>query len=296
MLTRTILRSSIVTGVMLLATATAVAARAEGGIGSVDCHQDPSNPTCTVHVGESTDPDRSRSNDTSACHTPSGTTVPCYKPGEGSLADDGCYYLPAVGTSLQAADLTDGPAPASEKWYIGYCDYPPYSGQTRFRLFDAAAAPDLEVLTAQAVAELNLPTPVVRLNPASRVRQLVHVPTWIWLDASSWWPRSATAAIPGLSVTATAAATQLTLSTGDGATVACRGRGTAWTPGTDPNVASPTCGHTYVAPGSLQLTATVTWKVAWAGGGTTGAVPALTTTTSIAIRVLESQALNSSGG
>jgi len=35
----------------------------------------------------------------------------------------------------------------------------------------------------------------------------------------------------------------------------------------------------------------VTWAITWAGGGQTGTAPALTTTSSLEVRVTESQAL-----
>lgn len=292
MLTRILRRLAIVVAVLIVTVEPCAAAYAAGAIGSVDCRQNSADPSCTVHVGESGAPGTPGDAATSECHAPSGAVVPCYRPGEGWLADDGCYYQLATGADLQAANATDGAAPPSQQWYVGSCDFPPYSGQTRFRPFGAAAAPDPRVLAAQAVAQLRLPAPVVRLNPAPPARQLVYVPMWLWLDASSWGTRSATASVPGLSVTATATADRLVLSTGDGATVVCRGAGTAWTTGTDPGAASPTCGHTYVTAGPTRLTATVTWEVAWAGGGTAGMVPALTTTATQTVQVAESQALN----
>ena len=43
------------------------------------------------------------------------------------------------------------------------------------------------------------------------------------------------------------------------------------------------------------MSATVTWGVTWEGGGQTGSLPALTTTTTTTFRVAESQAINTSG-
>ncbi|MGY0234030.1 hypothetical protein [Longispora urticae] len=82
------------------------------------------------------------------------------------------------------------------------------------------------------------------------------------------------------------------ISTGDGSTVNCGGPGTAWTTAVGPSASSPTCGHTYTRAGTYTLTATVTWDVSWTGGGTSGTVPALTTTASLTLVVVESQALN----
>ena len=148
------------------------------------------------------------------------------------------------------------------------------------------------VLARQAVAHLGLPLPVIRLNPTPPAAQIVYLPTWIWLDASSWGSRSATASVPGLSVTATATAVGLVVTTGDGASVTCPGPGTAWVSGMDANASSPTCGHTYTRPGTFTLTATVTWTVTWVGGGQSGTVPDLVTTATQPVAVTEAQALN----
>ncbi|MEV6523196.1 hypothetical protein AB0M43_14695 [Longispora sp. NPDC051575] len=82
------------------------------------------------------------------------------------------------------------------------------------------------------------------------------------------------------------------ISTGDGSTVNCGGPGDAWTSTAGASAASPTCGHTYTRAGAYTLTATVTWEVSWTGGGSSGTVPSLTTTASLTLLVVESQALN----
>jgi hypothetical protein len=220
--------------------------------------------------------------------------VPCFVPGIGWLADDGCYYQPATGVNLQAAEASGGPASGSAQWYVGECGYPHGIGLTRYRLF--SAAPSVQVVAAQAVSALRLPAPAVRLSPASPARQVVRLPMWVWLDTGSWGRRSATASVPGVSVTATAVATRLALSVGDGVSVVCRGSGTVWTADTDPGAESPTCGHVYTAAGAVTLTATVTWSVVWAGGGAAGTVPAVTTTASVAVMVREVAALDTRGG
>src|SRR5256885_1822238 len=157
---------------------------------------------------------------------------------------------------------------------------------------------NVSALAAAAVKALRLPTPVIRWNPPSSTNVLVNVPVWLWLDPASWGARSATASVPALSVTATATPASLVFSTGDGATVACAGPGTPWSPAVDPRAASPTCGHTYSAPstgGTFTLSATVTWHVAWAGGGQTGVVPDLHTTAQVALAVGESQTVTGAG-
>jgi hypothetical protein len=163
----------------------------------------------------------------------------------------------------------------------------------------ALAAPSPAELGQRAYRQLVLGLPVIRMSPAVAVPQLVRVPTWLWVDTDVWTPRSKTAAVPGLSATATARPVRVTWSTGDGARVVCRGPGTAFRAGVDrASGGSPDCGHTYLrasagqAGGVFVVTATVEWSVSWAGGGQAGALPPLTSAATVTLRVTESQALN----
>lgn len=285
---------------ILLTTAVAcgtigVPARADV-IDPIDCTRRPKPPGCTVHVGNPGGPGSEPGQGgggAATCHFPgTGQVVPCYLPKYGQFADDGCYYKPATGNDLAAAEALGGKPTPPARWYVGACGYPPIAGYTRFRIFSGGVLPDPADLAAEAVKRLDLPLPAIRVNPAPPAAQLVFFPTWMWLDGSSWGTRSATASVPGLSVTATAEPIRLRFSTGDGASIRCPGPGTAWTAGKEPEAASPDCGHTYIRPGDFDLTATVTWRVSWAGGGQTGTVPDLTTTSTLALDVTESQALN----
>jgi hypothetical protein len=142
---------------------------------------------------------------------------------------------------------------------------------------------------------LRLPTAVIRLNPAGD--QLANLPVWLSLDAASWRAQSATASVPGVLVTATARPVRAVWALGDAGTVACAGPGTVWASGTDPRASSPDCGYTYRrssagAPGGRFVVAvTVTWEVTWAGGGRSGTLTGLTTSSSVPVRVQESQAV-----
>jgi hypothetical protein len=94
----------------------------------------------------------------------------------------------------------------------------------------------------------------------------------------------------------------VTWSLGDGSTVVCNGPGTPYAAGGDPAAPSPDCGHTYARssagePGGVfVVSATVSWGVSWTGGGQSGTLPALTTTSSAQLRVGESQAINTTNG
>jgi hypothetical protein len=161
----------------------------------------------------------------------------------------------------------------------------------------AAAAPLPTTLAAKARSSLALPKPAVAASPALGRPQLVGVPTWTWLSSGEWKSVSATAAVPGESVTATAAPVSVTWAFGDGSSTVCTGPGTAFASGTNPMHASPTCGHTYhtdsgSAPGGkFQLTATINWRINWTGAGQAGTLNDLTTTAATAVTVEQDQAL-----
>jgi hypothetical protein len=167
----------------------------------------------------------------------------------------------------------------------------------------APALPAPAVLAELAVRYLRLPGPAIDSSPAPAALQLTQLPVWLWVPAAGWQPQSKTASVPGESVTATAVPVRAVWSTGDGATVTCRGPGTPYTAGASPAAASPTCGHTYTQSsagqpgGAYRVTVTVTWDIAWAGpGGAGGVLAPLQTAGAAQFRVAESQALNTSSG
>jgi hypothetical protein len=193
---------------------------------------------------------------------------------------------------------TDVP-PASGGWYIYRCTGP----GLRDALYrppvwipnGPGAPPSPAELAQQARSQLRLPTPKIKTNPAGD--QLVNLPTWLWADRGSWNPVSATAAVPGVSVTAVATPTSVTWSMGDGGSVTCTGPGSPFRPGGDPRSASPDCGYTYHAssagrPGdAFPATATVHWTVTWSGAGQGGTFPNMTTSESVPFRVAESEGI-----
>jgi hypothetical protein len=292
---------------------TALAGVAHAGPGDfVNCQQNPTAPECVVDPSVPASPGNPGGGvggGSAECRDWQGRVVPCYIPGKGWFGGDGCWYQPATGTELAAAEALGGPAVPPERWYVGSCgdpltnDWP--ATFVRFRLF-AGQGPSIDLLADQAVNRLRLPAPVIRLNPVvklgsdDRPAQVVYVPTWLWVDSGSWGTRSASASAGGLTVTATAKPTSVSWSMGDGRTVTCNGPGTAWTSGTDPSKASPTCGHTYTTPaapgGAYTVRATVTWEISWSGGGQSGTRPDMTTTAELSLRVVEAGALNTATG
>jgi hypothetical protein len=258
---------------------------AADGWGSVGCGQAPA-PQCDLQVGQSAE---------APAQEPAGQAAQPGDPGTGSsegaasgqnLAN--CGYRPngyeppvgAVGTGLFP----------SAAWYDGLCT-------TSGVITNPVQVPSQRPIDIARLArgQLSLPAPQIAANP--RTAQLVNLPTWLWLDGG-WQNVSATASVPGVSVTATAHPRSVTWSMGDGATVTCVRAGTPYHPEVDPLSSSPDCGHTYrhssaAEPGqTYAVSATVHWAVMWAGAGQNGAFPGLTTTSTVRFRVEESQALN----
>lgn len=261
MLTRTLTVSTIV--VVGLCAGVAVAS-ADDWWDAVDCDQVP-QAQCDVEVGDTA---QSHQTQPSAPDKPHNDDTP-----------PTCAYQPSAFQGHP--DATSWPPLA---WYEGTCD-----------LTGVIVTP-LTALTPAQVArlarnQLRLPLPQIGSNPAGD--QLVNLPTWLYL-AGEWQPRSATASVPGISVTATASPASVTWSMGDGTSVECRGPGTDYR-GSDPRAESPQCGHTYRRSSghtTFPVAATIHWRVTWSGAGQTGTLPELTTTSTAGLRVRESQALN----
>jgi len=287
---------TVVVAVIALVAGQSSAAWADG-FDPVNCVQEPTNPQCIVEVG--TPGGSSGGGGGPGCYLSSGEQVPCYIEGKGWYDGDWCWWQPATGDVL--ADLIErlGEPRPPEAWFAGSCGGPGnWNPSPMYALYDLN--PFVEVLAAQAVRHLQLPAPQIRLNPSSSAPQVTFVPTWLWIDPVVWEPRSATASAGGLSVTATGVPVSVTWSTGDGGQVVC-GPGTPWVSGMDPAAPSPDCGHTYTtasrdAPGGrFTVTATITWQVTWTGAGASGTEPALTSTASVAVLVVESSALTING-
>lgn len=242
---------------------------------------------------------------------PAGATTAAYQrpsPSHGTPVQLVAFTRPAARGALTAQPAA-GPAPGQQgSWYVWKCTtagitdglfHPPVFIPNGQPVPGAAPLPSPAQLAQIARNQLRFPTPTIAANPAGD--QLVNLPTWLWLS-NGWGQMSATASVPGVSVTAVATPTSVSWSMGDGATVTCTGAGTPFQPGTDPKAPSPTCGHTYHTSSASQagqafpVTATVHWTVTWSGAGQGGTFPDMTTTGNAAFRVAESQALNNNGG
>lgn len=235
-----------------------------------------------------------------------GIEMPCSIPNVGAMRTDGCYYRRASrppDPALQPVQRGSGPG----GWWVRTCVGGAEVGGGTVWLPDgqapaAAAPPPPIVIARQAMSQLRLPQPPIASNPSPGAMHLVSLPTWLWIDRGQWESRSATASVPGVSVTVTATPVRVQWSMGDGSTVTCDGPGTPFPANGDPRAASPDCGHTYTRSSAglpsqaFPVTATVSWDIAWAGGGQSGVLPDLQTTSSATFRVAESQALVASNG
>lgn len=261
-----------------------LSARADNGWGSTTCSQSPS-PDCNVVAGK-------RPNDPATIDQHAQTSAN----DNANLTDPefGCRHVPVEHHPPGGQPQEPG------GWYMVLCSPDGKDPDSHGLVWIPAGQTTPPALTPQQVAQiargrLRLPAPTITASPAGT--QLVHLPTWLWLSGG-WTPSSATASVPGVSVTAVATPMTVTWSMGDGGTVTCTGPGTPFSTDVDPKSASPDCGHIYRRspvhePGqTFRVSATVHWTVTWSGAGQNGTFPDLTTTNSATFRVAESQALN----
>lgn len=270
--------SSVITAGLTLLSLLSAAPPVPGddAYGSVSCTQAPS-AACEISVGTSGGTDgRPLAGNQSAAE---GT----------SAAESGKPCIPSMPPGLTSP--TD-----QEAWRQFACSA---TGSASSSFGGPAVAVSPEDVAAVARSRLRLPSPVLAASP--RGVQLVRLPTWLWLS-DGWNPSAATASVPGVSVTATAAPVSVTWSMGDGSTVICSGAGTPYTAGRDPKAASPDCGHVYRRSSASEtgqvfpVAATVRWTVSWSGAGQAGTFPDMTTTGNATFRVAEAQALNNGNG
>jgi hypothetical protein len=152
------------------------------------------------------------------------------------------------------------------------------------------AVPTVDVLVAQARANLVIALPDVATSPPRGGTQLVAVPVWFWVE--NFEPVGATAAIPGLSATLTATPTTTTVRTGDGTTVTCDGPGVAYDQTRSWRDQHSDCSHPFIDRGPVTVDVTVTWSLAWtASDGQAGTLPAVARTTTFDLTIEEAQAV-----
>ncbi len=230
--------------------------------------------------------------------------VDCYIEGLGWYNPrDECYYRKLQPQPPAGDPLWEGHDPSEGAVYSLAC-YPELKPRGGIVFLTNpppgfGGLPSPAELAAQAINRLPIRGPDIGIAPAPSGSGLVGLPVWMWtaVTPATWGPSSATASVPGLSVTATARAQKIVWNMGDGTptspahTVTCTNPGTPYKPeyGRTP---SPTCGFDtgYARPSNPRytVTATTTWHVIWTGGGQSGTLDVTrASTTSIDIDELQ---------
>jgi len=258
--------------------------------GNVDCSLQPNDPRCDIVVvdpgnGGSDGGGSSGGGGPMVCRL-GGEVVPCYSEGFGWLGSDGCYYGKDGG----------GFMPPNE--YLKFC-LDPATGDLVYQGIVSLRNPPvtLAAMIQRAVSQLDIPRPVIASNPGLDKPQVVYVPVWWWVQPGLWRTHTASASLPGITITARATPTKITWHAGDGTSRTCAGPGTPWTGSASPSSPSPTCGHTYAttsrtsAGGKFSLQAAVAWTITWSGGGLSGTEPGIVTAADADIEVTELRAV-----
>jgi hypothetical protein len=214
-----------------------------------------------------------------------------------------CAYSPVSATEAAQLDQVSPHLNQSGGWFFRPCQAG--SGPVWLPIGPTRSVQhpviDLAVLAQQAYRILPIPSPRLATNPPASRLQLVHVPTWLWVDQTTWGTRTATVSVPGESVTATAIPTNVTWSMGDGRTVVCDGPSTPYDPHLSPTAQYSACTYTYergsagMSGDRYKVSATVTWLVSWTATGIAssgGQLPPLQRTSLITLAVGEAEALN----
>jgi hypothetical protein len=163
-------------------------------------------------------------------------------------------------------------------------------------------------LAQEAVNRLALPASGAGVNPTPRA--LVNLPEWFWVPRESWAAlRQRTQAGPVWAIVV-ARPTSTTWDPGDGsAPFTCAGPGTPYVKSEPADSQRSDCTYTYTRSSAKEpqsgpdpndrfftVTVTTTWSVSWTGaGGTGGALPQMTRTSTFRLAVAERDAVVTGG-
>ena len=226
--------------------------------------------------------------------------------GGGGSGGRPCTYQKANVPGDPSSELVNPPQPPTpgEKgsWYFYECAPGGLMGPVGLTWVPAGRPAVPPAVLAQEAARLvAAPAPSIQLNPPAGSDHLVNLESWLWVDPSTWGPRSATASVPNESATVVATPVSVTWTMGDGAKVTCRGPGVPYDPNRPPEGQRTNCSHTYKRSSAGQpgqryaVSATTTWSLSWTATGVvtaSGTLPPLLRTTTTTLRVAEAQAIN----
>ena len=146
-----------------------------------------------------------------------------------------------------------------------------------------------QALAATAVAELRIPALHVGTAPPIGGITLVGVDVWFWAVGAR--TTMVTAAIPGLSATATARPLGLSVAIDGRLAARCDDPGTPYRSEVAARGRRP-CTATIDAPGAHRATVALRWAIAWqASDGSSGTLPVTTRTATIEVQVSEGRGL-----
>lgn len=204
-----------------------------------------------------------------------------------------------IGRSGNISKVVDG---------IRYFLYERIGPDGRDLVWVAQASPRQLAQRAAVTVRSRLARPAVSMAPPPDAG-VVKASTWLWIDPVLWVPVSAFAWIPGASgpiwARTTATPVAIVFSTQDDGSpagpktgsVTCTGPGRPWLPEMGDEISS-TCMYTYRHSsvsrpgGTFSASVDVHWRISWtSNAGAGGVLPSERTTTRLAVRVDELQAL-----
>lgn len=170
-------------------------------------------------------------------------------------------------------------------------------GFTRHVVVRPPRPPD--TLVREARDSLRPPAPEIRMSPRVEWEQIVHLPTWLWVDESAWRAPTARADAGRAWAEAKAVPTRVVWDMGNGDTVTCRGPGTPYDESRSERRQGSDCTYTYEVssegrPGeTYRVTATIVYDVSWSGSGDSGGdLGTISRSAAVDVRVAELQAVN----
>jgi hypothetical protein len=175
-------------------------------------------------------------------------------------------------------------------WYRQECFVPELDDQfgelRELRPFDAITPQNI-ALVAIDDALAGIPTQTIRTNPQPEA--MVAIDTWFWVEGVPSGGVTASASVPGISVTATARPGGVDYDFGDGASRECSGTGVPYSPG-----ATSDCTHDYQRAGHYTVTSTIRWTGTYTinGAGPNPIESSVARTDSFELAVNEAQAIN----
>ena len=143
--------------------------------------------------------------------------------------------------SMAATDLVDG----SMYWRLCQIGPDHWDNQGGFVYRRSDPRPP-DVVASEALAAIQIPAPVPSTSPGQGLPQVVGLPTWLWIDPTTWTPLAASVDAGGFAVTATVTPTSVHWDMGEDPDT--RSRWSVTGPGPPMTSGDPTIGNTVTAP------------------------------------------------